>query len=27
MEMFNKVCSPIVLGCRLVKDENGKPVD
>ncbi|PNX81311.1 copia-type polyprotein [Trifolium pratense] len=27
MEDCNKVCSPIVTGCKLVKDENGKPTD
>jgi hypothetical protein len=27
MKECNKVCSPIVLGCKLVKDENGKASD
>ncbi|CAJ2652613.1 unnamed protein product [Trifolium pratense] len=27
MQDCNTVCTPIVLGCKLVKDENGKPAD
>lgn len=27
MDKCNKACNPIVLGCRLTKDEHGKLVD
>lgn len=27
MDQCNKVCNPILPGCRLTKDENGRPVD